>query len=72
MFTSIIIELLGAKIAERNEILPNVYSFSKELGSISGGINLNHSRYTHLSATKLYCGPRCYWHNKNLQVMAKE
>ena len=26
-------------------------AFQKELGSISGNINLNHTRYTHLSAT---------------------
>ena len=28
------------------------YSFSKELGSISGSINLNDTRYTYLSGNK--------------------
>ena len=31
----------------------------KELRSISGNINLKR-RFTHLSATKLYCGPYCH------------
>ena len=62
MFTSIIKELLGTKIAECNEIKLNIvddkYKSSniasqKELRSISGNINLNITlcSYNHLSAT---------------------
>ena len=56
MFTSIIKELLGTKIAEYSQTLiddeyesSNVAS-QKELGNISG--NIDHTRYAHLSPTK--------------------
>ena len=58
MFTSIIKESLGTKVAECN-----IYNYiaehywwwkaaiitsHKEYGSISGNVNLKHTRYTHL------------------------
>ena len=61
MFTSIIKELSGTKMAECNEICTNIIDVEREssnmasqeeLRSFSGDINLNYSRYTHLSATK--------------------
>ena len=61
MFTSIIKELLGTKIAECiiicQALIDDEYESSniasqKELRSISGNINVNHTRYTYLSATK--------------------
>ena len=34
------------------EILPNVMNMKAAIQYISGNINLNHTKYTHLSATK--------------------
>ena len=55
MFTSIIKKLLGTIIVvECNEILPNIIddesssiASQKELGTISGNINLKHTRYVY-------------------------
>ena len=64
MFISIIIELLGPKIQVALNVMKHSQTLiddeyesiniasQKEVGSISGSINLNHTRYNHLLATK--------------------
>ena len=57
MFTSIIKEFLGAKLLMKYVYIAkqqngNKIAAQKELGRISGNINLNHTGYTHLLATK--------------------
>ena len=56
MFTNIIKELLGTKVVECNSqtlIIDDEYESSniasqKEIGRISGNLDLSHTRYTHL------------------------
>ena len=61
MFISIIRELLTTKVVECNEICKTLFNdeyegsntaSQEELRSFPGNINLNYSRYIHLSATK--------------------
>ena len=57
MFTSIIKEFLGTKLLMKYVYIAkqqngNKIAAQKELGRISGNINLNHTGYTHLLATK--------------------
>ena len=43
--------MLGLRLIDDEYESSNIAS-QKEIGSISGNTNLNHTRYTHLSATK--------------------